>query len=765
MTVYTQAGRRLILKTPLEDDALLLTSFNGTEQLSHLYTYRLEMLSENAAINPADLVGRNVTFGLRLPDDSVRHYNGYVARFAAHGRGDRLALYSAEVVPWLWFLTLTAKCRIFQKLSVPEIIQKVFGALNFTDFETSQISGSHPKREYCVQYRESDFNFVSRLMEHEGIFYYFRHENGKHTLVLADSASGYKDAPEREARLAHNLNSPQPKDNLTAWEHRLEFRPGKYTHTDYNFTIPSTSLLTSSNSVIKLPNVSKLEIYDYPGEYENRSDGESEARLRMEEQEVPHDVVEGQSKCRTFSPGLKFKVAEHHVRSEEGKGYVLVTVQHQAVQPGSYLTGDAAKPIDYTNRFTAIPDSVAFRPPRLTPKPLVHGSQTAVVVGPAGEEIYTNEYGQVKVQFHWDREGQKNENSSCWVRVAQLWAGNNWGAMFIPRIGQEVIVDFLEGDPDRPIITGRVYNGDEKPPYALPDNKTMSAIKSYSSPGGGGFNEIRFEDKKGKEQVFIHAEKDEDIRVKNDAREFVGHERHLIVKKDRLEKLEQDSHLVVVRDQLTRIDGNQNLTVKSDQMQSVEGSASLTVKGDQSEEIGGDRSLKVKGNSNEETTMKVSVKAGTEMHQKAGQNFAVDAGMAVHIKGGMTVVIEAGMQLSLKAGSSFIDIGPAGIAISGVPMLMLNSGGAAGSGAGCSPTAPAPPSAPDKPKDPDEAAKAEPGKKAKPPLTAAPQPKKFTPASVVLKQAAKSGTPFCEKCEAARKAQQGQGGPGPSAQA
>ncbi|MCY2954018.1 MAG: type VI secretion system tip protein VgrG [Planctomycetota bacterium] len=642
MTVYTQAGRRLMLKTPLEDDALLLTSFSGTEQLSRLYTYRLEMLSENAAIDPADLVGRNVTFGIRLPDDSVRYYNGFVARFAAHGRGDRLALYSAEVVPWLWFLTLTAKCRIFQKLSVPEIIQKVFGALNFADFETSQISGSHPKWEYCVQYRESDFNFVSRLMEHEGIFYYFRHENGKHTLVLADSASGYEEAPEQEARLAHNLNSPQPKDNLTAWEHRLEFRPGKYTHTDYNFTIPSTNLLTSSSSVIKLPNANKLEIYDYPGEYENRGDGESEARLRMEEQEVPHDVVEGQSKCRTFSPGLKFKVAEHHIQSEEGKGYVLVTVQHQAVQPGSYLTGEAAKPLDYTNRFTAIPDSVAFRPPRLTPKPLVHGSQTAVVVGPAGEEIYTNEYGQVKVQFHWDREGQKNENSSCWVRVAQASAGNNWGIVFLPRVGQEVIVSFLEGDPDRPIITGCVYNADEKPPYALPDNKTMSAIKSNSSKGSQGFNEIRFEDKKGEEQIFIHGEKNQDIRIKNDVYEWVGHDTHLVVVNDQIEEIQHDRHEKIKNDHIEEIGRDHHLAVKGKEAIQVDQSHSFTVKGDVIEVF--------KVNHSEETTEKYFLKADT-------------------------IVIEALTHITIKVGKTFIALEASGLSIGTKGTIDLESTG------------------------------------------------------------------------------------------
>jgi len=341
----------------------------------------------------------------------------------------------------------------------------------------------------------------------------------------------------------------------------------------------------------------------------------------------------------------------------------------------------------------------AFRPRQISHRPFVQGPQTAIVVGPSGDEIHTDEYGRVKVHFHWDRYDQCDENSSCWIRVAQQWAGKRWGSILIPRIGQEVIVDFLEGDPDRPLVTGRVYNAECMPPYALPENATMSTLKSLSSKGGGGFNEIRMEDKKGNEQLFIHAEKNQDVRVKNDTFEWIGNERHLIVKTDQLEQVDGDKH--------------------------------LTIKGDR----------------NEKVTGTVSLQAAMDLQQKVGQKHALDAGMEIHLKAGMNVIIEAGMSITLKAGGGFIVVGPAGVTISGTPVL-INSGGSAGSGSGCAPEAPKPPK---------EAAKAEPGEISKPPPKPAPPPAPaagFKNAQAqTLANAAQDGTPFCEKCEEARRAQ------------
>jgi len=393
--------------------------------------------------------------------------------------------------------------------------------------------------------------------------------------------------------------------------------------------------------------------------------------------------------------------------------------------------------------FTAIPADSVFRPARTTLRPRITGPQTAIVVGKAGEEILTDEFGRIKVQFHWDRYSPANENSPCWVRVSQLWAGKNWGAVFLPRIGQEVIVEFLEGNPDRPIVTGAVYNGESKPPYDLPDNATMSTIKSNSSKGGQGFNEIRFEDKKGSEQVFMHAEKDQDIRVKNDTKEWIGNDRHLIVKANQCELVEKDKHAHVKGEQLLKVDGDLGVAVKSNAITKVEGNDHLTVDGNHVLKIGGNLHEKVTGNHHESTTGDMLLTATGHAHVKSSQNAAIEASMNVHVKGGMVVVIEAGMQLSLKAGSNFIDIGPSGVSISGMPLVNINSGGAAASGSGAQASSPSAPQNPDVPQDAKVAATANPGTSdtaMKAPSS--PPPKKFSASAIAMKEAAENGTPL-----------------------
>ncbi len=427
---------------------------------------------------------------------------------------------------------------------------------------------------------------------------------------------------------------------MGSWGAEQELRPGKYALTDYNFQTPNTSLMANVQTVAEIGGNTKYEIYDYPGIHINKSEGDTVTKLRMEEEEAAHHLVAGSGNCRSFAPGYKFHLDEHSRRDQNGD-YLLTEVTHSASVGDSYSGSGGGSEETYTNHFTCIPFSVPFRPQRLTPKPIVQGPQTAVVVGPAGEEIYPDKYGRVKVQFFWDRLGKKNENSSCWVRVSQPWAGKNWGAVSIPRIGQEVIVEFLEGDPDRPIITGRVYNDDQMPTYPLPDHKTRTTFMSRSTKGGGSanYNELRFEDKKGSEQIFINAEKDMDHRVENDSREFIGNDRSLIVKHDQKEKVEGDLH------------------------------------------------AETAGNRNEKVGQTMSLQVGQNLQEKSGQNFAHEAGMEIHLKAGMNVVIEAGLQLTIKASGGFINIGPAGIAISGT-LVLINSGGAAGSGSGSSPQDP-----------------------------------------------------------------------------
>ena len=526
---YTQEGRLIAIETPLGKDVLLLQRCVGHEGISRLFGFDLDLLSEDPSISRDKIVGQNITITLALTDGSERYFNGFVSRFVQSGKDERFTHYRAEVVPWLWFLTRTADCRIFQNKTIPDIILKIFDDLGFKDYK-NVLQGSFEPREYCVQYRETDLNFVARLMEQYGIFYFFVHEKNKHTLVLANSSTAHQLCPgQPRARYDYTTTGIEGEDVISSWKVEYELRPGKYALTDYNFEAPSTSLAVTESSVVQVGGNAKYEIYDYPGEYPKKPQGQNLVKLRMEEEEALTTVISGASACRAFSPGYRFDLTEHY-RQDMNTTYVLTGVQHSASVGETYTTGQDSG-AHYSNQFTCVPHAVPFRPARVTPRPIVRGSQTAVVVGKAGEEIWTDKYGRVKLQFHWDREGKWNENSSCWIRVAQNWAGRRWGAMFIPRVGQEVIVDFLEGDPDQPIITGRVYNAEEMPPYELPKEQTKSAVKSNSSKGGGGFNEIRLEDAKGKEQIFIHAEHDMDERVKHDSREWIGNERHLIIKK------------------------------------------------------------------------------------------------------------------------------------------------------------------------------------------------------------------------------------------
>jgi type VI secretion system secreted protein VgrG len=657
---FTQENRHIAIATPLGKDVLLLRGFGGQEVISQLFTFNLDLLSEvDPAIRFDDIVGKNVTISVQH-SAGTRYINGIVRRFS-QGAGDTgMASYRAEVVPWLWLLTQTADCRIFQNMAVPDIISKIFRDLGFTDFKLNLVKSYEP-REYCVQYRESDFNFVSRLMEQYGIFYFFEHANGKHTLVLADAPNAHPLCVAAPVMYQGTVGAITPEDVVTQLIKQQEIRPGKYSLADYNFETPSTELGVSVDSVFPAPPGPKLEVFDYPGEYPKRQQGDALAKLRIEEEESQRSVVQGSGGCRQFAAGYKFSL-KGHARSDVDAAYTLVWVTHAAQEHGYGSEGHGG--FSYANSFACIPASVPFRAPRVTPRPFVQGTQTAEVVGPKGEEIYTDKYGRVKVQFHWDREGKKDENSSCWIRVSHPWAGKNWGSIAIPRIGQEVVVDFLEGDPDQPIVIGRVYNADQMPPYTLPDHGTQSGTKSRSSKGGAStnFNEIRLEDKKGSEQVFVHGEKDLDIIVKEERRESIGKSRHLTVGGSRLE--------------------------------AVGATQELKVGGNRVEEIGGEQHLMVKGDRNEEVGMQHSLKVGTDIAVKSGLAIVGEAGTEIYLKAGMKVVIEGGLQVTLKGPGGFVSIDPSGVTIQGI-MVKINSGGSAGSG---SPKDPKPPKAPAAPK-------------------------------------------------------------------
>jgi len=698
MASPTQERRTLGIETPLGRDALLLASFSGHEEMSRLFSYRLEVVSQRDFIAPQDIVGKSVTFHACLADGTPRYFHGFVSRFSAGSREAGIRRYEAEVVPWLWFLTRTSDCRIFQNKTVPEIIQQVFSDLKFSDFETSEIKGKHDRWEYCVQYRETDFNFVSRLMEQEGIFYYFRHDKSRHVLVLADQKGAYKDCPQKEVQYEYTYGPLALEDRLTGWEHHYTYVSGKWAQTDYNFEehpargepTPSNLLMATEQATVQLDKIGQYEIYDYPGEYPTKPVGQNYTKIRMEEEELGFDVIRGTSRCKTFTPAGKFKITKHDYKEEEGKTYVVTAIQHNASEP-TQLGQESGEGADYSNTFHCIPASVTFRPQRITPKPVIQGSQTAVVVGPKGEEIWPDKYGRVKVQFFWDREGKRDDKTSCWIRCAQPSAGKGWGSMFIPRIGQEVVVSYLEGDPDHPLITGVVYNADQMPAYPLPDEKTKSYVKTNSSKGGDGYNELRFEDKKDKEQIFIHAQRNMDERVNANSMENVGGDRHLIVggekdgqkSGDQLEMVYRDKHLKVHRNQSAHVGGdmqllvggidgpgNQDIVIKATKKELIEKESHLHVKSNRCEKIDADQSLTV----------------GNNQQEKVGMKHALEAGQEIHLKSGMKVVIEAGMQLTIKGPGGFVDIGPAGVTIQGT-LVNINSGGAAGAGSGSSPTA------------------------------------------------------------------------------
>ena len=648
----TQRNRAVAVTTPLGEDVLLLRRMTGSEALGRPFELNLSLFSERGDLRFDEVLGHSLTVRLDLPSGGRRYFNGIVSHFSQTPSEGRYAHYQATLRPWFWFLTRTADCRIYQNKTVPEIVREVFERHDFSEFEDT-LSGSYRTWEYCVQYRETDFNFVSRLMEQEGIYYYFRHADGRHTLVLSDSIGSHDTVPGYETIPYHppDPHRRRAREHIVDWQLTCQVQPGAYELNDFDFTRPRASLRSRSSAPHEHQHAG-LEVYDYPGEYTQSEDGDAYARIRLEELHAEHERAYGSSNAAGLTVGALFTL-ENFPREDQNREYLLLATDYEILsddyESRMGLAAEARDP--FTCNFTAMDRRVPFRPTRLTPKPLMQGPQTAIVVGPAGEEIHTDQYGRVKVHFHWDRHDDSDENSSCWIRVSHLWAGKNWGAMWLPRIGQEVIVDFLEGDPDRPIIVGRVYNGVQMPPYELPAEQTKSTIKSCSSKGGGGFNEVRFEDKKGNEQLFIHAQGRQDNRVGGSSYEFVGKERHVIVKESQFELVEIDQHL----------------HVKGKRVEKVEGAVLLGV--------------------------------GGNMLQEVGEAYMLDAGQSIFASA-PDLALEATACLELKVGGSSIVLTPGGVWITG-PMVYINSG--SGPPATCMTG-----SVPD-PIDPKEAASARPG--------------------------------------------------------
>ncbi len=626
----TQHQRLFSFDSPLGADKLLVNSFSGTEQLSELYQFELELVSEDFSIDWDQIVDRNVTVGIRQDDGATfRYFNGYINHFEPIHHDGRLAYYAARMVPWLWYLTQTTDSLIYQEKTVVDVIKATFQKYGFRDFDVKSLGDRHAKWINCCQYQETAFEFVSRLMEIEGIYYYFKHEQGKHTLMLVDHLSAHLPCPyQASMRLDHEEGKGLFRDEDTVFTSNMKkvIKPNKYAHKDFNFLIPSHKLYYETPPQ-KLAGASRtLEIYDYPGEFDWEKDGPDWGKLRQQELEFDRIQVTGTGNCRSMIPGYRFDLVQH-IRPEQNINYLITKVTHSGHE-GSFGAGMDSGSATYENSFSCMPSSVQFRPTRKTDTPNIQSIQTARVVGPKGEEIYTDQYGRVKVHFHWDRR-EPDQNSSCWIRVMQSLAGPGFGHIWLPRVGQEVIVQFLEGDPDRPVITGCLYNHVNHPPYALPDHKNWSGVKTRSTKNGTPteFNELRFVDTKGDELYAMHAQKDMQITVENDTIEVVDRDRTLQVKRDQIELVERDKHSTVKRDFAEDIQGRMSLNVKQD------------------------------------------------INEKAGGTFILQAGGDIHLKAGGRIVLEAanGVTFISAQGVSFIDCTDAGVLIQG-PKVQINCG-------------------------------------------------------------------------------------------
>ncbi|RFU48314.1 type VI secretion system Vgr family protein [Paraburkholderia sp. DHOC27] len=633
------------IDTPLGDDLFFL-SLRATVELGRMFRYDVTLVSKRPDIDFKRILGKRVTVSLQVPKAKPRIFAGYVVGFRQMGMRGRLYVYEAIVRPWLWLLTRRSNCRIFQNKNVEDIVKAIFAdpvykSVEFGEIKWQANARKHPAREYCVQYRESDFNFVSRLLEDEGIYYWFQDRDGKETLILTDTLSTHESVPDFDT-LPYGavMNVAPGAEFVSEWQMHHEIETRNWLLTDYDFKNPSRPL--QKKAVKSMPGFdafSDLEHFDFPGGYVDPDYGDSRAKARADElwtePALDGDAAGGinwhQVDARTNSMSVRIGSLlklERHPRSDQNTQY-LVTRARYEVDLADYEAFEGSQASRCECWFSAIDAKQPFAPARSTRKPFVQGPQTAAVVGPGGDEIYTDNYGRVKVQFFWDRQGKRDENSSCWMRVSQPWAGKGWGAVAIPRIGQEVIVDFLEGDPDRPIITGRVYNAEQMPPYELPANMTQTGIKSRSSKGGSAANcnEFRFEDKKGAEQVLLHAEKDQSIEVEHDETHWVGH--------DRRKNVDNDETTVVKHDRTETVGNNENISIGVNRTEKVGANESITVVANRTKSVGASETVSVKLQRTHVVGVNETITVG------GAQEVTVGAFQAVNVRAYQTVDIAA----------------------------------------------------------------------------------------------------------------------------
>jgi type VI secretion system secreted protein VgrG len=622
-----QTQRLFSFDSPLGPNKLLVNSFGGSEHISELFSFQLELVSEDFNIDWDQIIDRNVTVGIRQKDSvSFRYFNGYINNFEPMRHEGRFAYYSAEMVPWLWYLTQCQDHLIYQEKTVPQVLELIFQKLGFRDYEIKKLGDRHQPWINCCQYAENAFVFVSRIMEAEGIYYWFKHEQGKHTMIIADTAASALPVPYQSTmKYEHETgNMARTEDTIFNLNMKKVIKPNQYAHKDYNFLIPGRQLYFKGPMNQFMGSNKPLEWFDYPADIDWPADAPDWGDLRKEEIAADRVTVTGNGNCRSMAPGYRFDLVQHD-RADLDLNYLITKVTHHGHE-GSLAAGSDAAEATYENSFSCIPSSIQYRPGRKTEPPNIGSMQTATVVGPKGEEIYTDEYARVKVHFHWDRR-PADENSSCWIRVMQPIAGPGFGHIWLPRVGQEVVVQFLEGDPDRPVITGCLYNHVNHPPYTpVPKFKDWSGIKTRSTKQGKSteFNELRFVDTKGDELYVMHAQKDMQITVENDTIEVVDRDRTLQVKRNQTEMVQADKHNTV------------------------------------------------KGNFNEDIQGQMSINVQKDVNEKAAGNFLLQAGGEVHIKAGVRIVLEA-PNITFIGTGGFIDCTALGIAIQGTN-VWLNCG-------------------------------------------------------------------------------------------
>jgi type VI secretion system secreted protein VgrG len=666
----------LKLICPLPPQDLLFQALAAKAGLSALEEIELDLLSEKPDLAAEKVLGQPMGVELTRADGSKRFFNGICMRFGIAPPVGRYYGYRASVRPWLWYLTRTADCRIFQDMNVKEIVEKVFadhGAVANFEFKLDR---SYRTRVYCVQYRETDFNFVARLLEDEGIYWYFEHTAGQHKLVLVDDPSFHEPAPGCE-KLPFYGNAgqvPPGKEFVGQWSFSREVQTGRVALTSYDFEKPSVALDTNAAHP-RSHSLADYEQFDFQGEYTLKSDGQQLADNRTEELAARHERLAGSTNAQAFATGHVFELTRHW-REDQNARYLITHTQHN-IRVNGYESGNPAG--EYGCSFAAQPAAQVFRPQRRTPKPFVQGPQTAVVVGPAGEEIFTDKYGRVKVQFHWDRYGKKNEKSSCWVRTSSPWAGKSFGFVQVPRINQEVVVDFLEGDPDQPLITGRVYNAEQMPPWELPANATQSGLLTRSSKTGvySNANALRFEDKKGEEQLWLHAEKDQLTEVEHDEDKWVGNDRRKTIDRDETNHIKRDRTETVDRNEKINVHGwrteevdlDETITIHKNRTETVDLNETISIGINRTESVGANETVSIGANRTEtvggmqtETVSLADVQTiGLAKMLNVGLGYSVNVGAAMNTIVGGFKMEQVGLYKSVSVlGGDYVVNVPSG---------------------------------------------------------------------------------------------------------